>query len=386
MALSFEQLITPVDEATATAETLAWLESLGFNATSWQTGSVQLTMVRLWGLIKSEFSNVVAAYANGGLLGYARETFLDYLGQYQFRTTRIPASPTIGTFRLTASLAAPIHSWNAGEILIADAESGSGANVYAIVNAGTINPGETLDVQVMAQTPGVAANIANNTNLYLRTPMVGVTATNPAISGSTTWIEYPGTDKESDSRYTERCLGRWDRLSPNNTEGAYKAWALEALDVLTRVKVITEPGGIVRVVGATSTGGLTPEQIDTIEDYINGVSDGVGRRPINDVFSCESATVQTSPALTINAVCRGAFAGDASERIQKAVTDLLGSIPIGGVRLGVPTTGYVLLADLYSVVRGLQGIENCSFSLLDDLALGATEIYSPPLTINVTVI
>ena len=386
MPLSFEQLITPVDEATATAETLAWLESLGFNATSWQSGSVQLTMVRLWGRIKSEFSEVVAAYARGGLIGHAKETFLDYLGEYQFGIHRIPASATVGKFKLTSTLAAPVHSWGANEILIADQESGSDANVYAIVNAGTINPGETIEVDVIAQTPGIGANIGNNVPLYMRTPIVGVTATNPALIGSTTWIEYPGTDKESDERYTARCQGRWDRLSPNNTEGAYRAWALEALDVLTRVKVITEPLGVVRVIGATATGGLDPAQIQEVEDYINGVADGVGRRPINDVFSCESATVETNPPLTINAICQGAFAGDASARIQVAITDLLGSIPIGGVRLGVPVTGYVLLSDLYSTVRGLQGIENCSFSLTADLALGATEIYAPALTINLTVI
>jgi hypothetical protein len=385
MMLSFDQLITPVDEETATQQTLDWLTGLGFNATSWQTGSVQLTMVRLWGLIKSEFSQIVSAYTKGGLLGYAEDSFLDYLGEYQFNIKRIPATSAIGTFRLTASLAAPPHSWGAMEILIADQEFGE-ANVFLIVDAGSINPGDTLDVQVIAQNPGIAANIANNQTLYFRTPLVGVTATNPALMGSTTWIEYPGSDKESNERYTERCLGRWDRLTYGNTDGAYKAWSLEALDALTRVKVITEPLGIVRVIGATATGGLTLGQIDTIEDYINGVTDGVGRRPINDVFSCESAIEQPTPALTIDLVCRGAFAGDVEARTQLAITELLGSIPIGGVRLGVPTTGFVLIADLYSTVMGLQGVENCSFSLTTDLPLGANEIYTPALTINVTVI
>lgn len=387
MALSFQQLITPVTKEEALTQTLDDLAALGFNSTSWQEGSVQYTFVQLIAELRSDFSLTVKAYAEGGLPGFSTGTLLDFLGKYMFKTERVPATPTVGVFRLTSAAGSPIHNWDAEEIQVADADVGESANVFVVINPGSINPGETIDVQVQAVNPGNSGNLGNDIPLFLWTPLVGVTATNPPIDTTSTWIQFPGQDQESDDRYTERFLGRWDRLTYGNTDGAYSAWAFEALDVLTRVTVITEPEGVVRLVGATSTGGLTAGQITTIEEYINGITDGVGRRPINDVFNGESATQLTTPPLDVNVLVLGNFQSGIVTQTENALIKLLGGIPIGGRQISTGNQGYVLLADLYEAVTTIDGVVNVTFPNVNaDIPLGNTDIYTPTINVNVTVL
>src|SRR5262245_41559279 len=59
--LSYQQLSTPVTEDEATAEILDRLAELGFASKGWQSGSVQLTLVKLLGWLFAQFTTFVAA-------------------------------------------------------------------------------------------------------------------------------------------------------------------------------------------------------------------------------------------------------------------------------------------------------------------------------------
>jgi uncharacterized phage protein gp47/JayE len=385
MALSLAQLITPVTEDQALETLLGFLESFGFQTTSWQSGSVQRNLIQMSARVYSDLTETIADVAKSGFAKLATGLYADYLGVYSYKLVRVAATNTLGQMVLTSSAAAPVHNWVAGELLMADADVGENANTFEVLDAGTLNPGNSVTVNVRAAVAGVAGNVAPNIPLFLWTPLVGVTATNPPLAGSSTWITTPGADAEADPRYSDRMLGRWDRLTYGNTEGAYRAWALEALPELTRVAVSFGASGAVTVIGATATGGLTGPQISTITDYMNGATDGVGRRPVNDVLTVASATTITTPAVTATITVSSPYSADAIARVTAALIALFGLIPLGGIVLpGQP--GKILLSDLYKTVMAQQGVVNVVFtSPVADITLAVTDIYSPTIALTMII-
>jgi uncharacterized phage protein gp47/JayE len=380
--LTLGQLREPMTEDEFLDYWLAQLASLGFQTTNWEEDSVQLLMFRAGARVWADLSSVMADKARAPYPSLARGDYQDLLGQYTYKLTRTPAIATQGEMLLTSSAAAPIHTWNDGEIIIADAAEAP-ANTWRIDTGDTLNPGATLTVEVTAETPGSAGNITPNTTLYLWTPMVGVTVTNPARSGSSTWITTNGQEEEDSARYADRMMSRYDRIAMG-TDGAYRAWALEAVPEIT--DAIVKEGATamsVRIIGRTESGGLTAGQISDIEDYLNGVTDGIQRRMVNDVLYVESATVVTTPALNLTVTCTTALSSDVSSRVTASLLDFLAELPIGGEVIAPAAVGKVYASRIYSAVMSQAGVKNVS-GVPSDITLQPTDIYQP--TINITVL
>ena len=382
--ITLGQLSTPLTADEATDTILEFLEGLGFAATSWQEGSIVRTILTGVGWLYSGITQVVADQAASHYPRLARDQYQDLLGERVYDLPRVAATATEGTMQFALSAAAAPATWADGELVIADKEVGEdGANTYRPEGASML-PGEIVSLTAVAESAGAAANIPNDTPLFLWTPITGLSVTNPAPSGSTTWITSEGQDQESQARFGDRMVARWSRLSYGNIEGAYRAWAFEALPALTRVRVSQGAAeGEVLIVGATATGTLTAPQIDTISDYIHGVTDGVGRRPINDTVTVQGATTKTTPALALTVRCDSALAGDAASRVTEALSEMFGALPIGGEKLSPDPSGYVFAARIYETVMAEDGVRNVT-GVPADILLGATEIYAP--TIAVTVI
>lgn len=381
--LTLSQLTTRITDAEALELILTKLEEVGFAGTSWQEGSIQRTFFTGIAFLYAGLTNTVADIATSLFPKLATGVWQQVLGEHWYDLPIQSATVAKGEMVVSLSAAAAPASWAAGELVVADSAT-TPANSFRIQEAGSLSPGGSDSFIWHAESPGEAGNIPNNTTLFMWTPITGMTVTNPAISGTSTWLTEAGKDQESSTRYAERMIGRWSRLTYGNTEGAYRAWAFEALSALTRVVVLEGAlDGHVRVIGATSTGGLTGGQITTISDYIHGVTDGVGRRPINDVVSVESATSKTTPTLNLTVTCDSAFAADAAGRVQVALTALFGALAIGGEIISPSTVGFVFASRIYSTIMALTGIRNVS-GVPSDISMGSTEIYTP--TINVTVI
>jgi uncharacterized phage protein gp47/JayE len=383
--LTLEQLTTPVTQDEALATSLTVLSQLGFQATSWQSGSIQLTILNLFCSTWSSLSNVISQIAAGGFTTLSSGNWLTLLAQYVYGLTRLAANPTIGQILLTSSAGAPVTTFSAGDIIVADQPNGtSGANTYTCTQGGTLGPGSTLSVTFQANVAGSAGNIAPSTTLYLWTPLVGITATNPALApASNTWVTTPGQDPEADARLAARCLGAWAKLTYSNIDGAYIAWALDALPTLTRAQILSAPGdGTVTLVGATALGPIDSGDITTIQNYVNGITDGVGRRPINDIFTAVGATTVTSPALTITAYCISNVQGTVAAAITQALLNYLGTVPIGGSLL-TTTQGRVIFSELVAVAQAVAGVRSVVFNISTDILLSPGQIYLPAITVNV---
>lgn len=379
--ITIGQLFTPTTSEQTLETMLEFLEGLGFQATSWQEGSVQRSFLHGVADLYAGLTTVVSDIARAPFPKHARGDYQDLLGEHVFDLKRVAAVATEGTFTLTLSAAAAPASWADGELVFADAEQDP-ANTYRNVGAGSLNPGQTDTFDVVAEAPGEAANIPNGTTLYLWTPITGLSAANPAPSGQSTWITTQGQDQESQERYAERMTLRWARLSAG-TEGAYRGYALEALPALTRV-IATQGAaeGSVRVIGATAVGGLTAGQISDIDDYLRGVTDGVSKRALNDVLTVESATVKTTPALTLEITADSQVASTVAADAEAALVALFGSLPIGGEKISPDPAGYVRESRMYGAIMALDGVRNVT-GIPADILMGALEIYSPAITVAV---
>lgn len=370
MTLSNGQLLTPVTEAEAFDVALQILAELGFPVTAWQPGRVQHTRVRLIARLYSELTGVIAALTLGGTRD-AVGAYADLRGQYLYDTERDPADPTQGYVHLVSDLTAPALSYEAGEVRFQISSA-----VFENVDPIELDPGETADFLVQAVTPGSASNVATDAACSFLSPaVVGVTPTNPAYADGT-WITELGQDAEEDERYLTRAEGVIERQEYGSAEGQYRLWTLEALPEipLNRVNVVQGPGeGEIEVIAGTLDGGLTGEQIDTITDYLNG-TDGIGRRPINDDVTVISASVLTTPAISVTAYVFQASVAGAQATIESAIDSYLESLALGG-------TAYQ--AALVAAIMAVPGVTNVT-GVPNDVTLDSDEIYVP--TISVTVV
>lgn len=395
--ISLNQLVTPITEDDALASIIATLEDSKFQASSWQSGSIQLTFIRLAAMIWAQASIVIAAIAQSlfSSLATIQYAYLALIALYWYNIAPLEAQFTVGEMLLTSNAQAGTTTFASGDIIVADQPNGTlGANVYTCTAGGTLGPSSTLLVQFKANTPGTAANIPPNTTLFLWTGgLVGITVTNPVVDPTSTWITTPGQDQETVARLAARCLNRWSALAYGNMDGAYTFWALTALPSLTRSTILSAPGdGTVTLVGANSLGPISGADCTTIQNYVRGVSDGIGRRPINDIFSAIPATVVSSPALTVTVYCVPDAMQSVVGAITSALNTYLGTVPIGGTLL-TGSTGVVIYDDLVDTAKSALGdtaatqnasrkIRSVALNISTNIPLSPGQIYSPAITVN----
>ncbi len=390
--LTLQQLINPPTEDEVLATILTTLQQFGFEATSWQEGAIQLTILRTVAKLMATLGTTIKTVAAGGFTVLAgsgevagTSAFLRLIALYVYNLTPGEATSTIGQVLLTSIPAAPLYTIAAGDLVVSDQPSGTaGANTYTNTVGGTLAPNSTLSLEFKADSAGQDANIPTGTTLYLWSPLAGVDASNPAYLTLGTWITTPGTDEESDASIVAKCIGQWSQLTYGNVNGAYEVWARKALPALTRVSVQSAAGdGTVVLVGATSLGPLTSPQCTTILEYIDGTTDGVGRRPLNDIVSVIPATTLSSPALTVDAYVTSDVIDTIASDVSAALLTYIGTVPIGGTKLTIPSVGVVLYEELVAIAQRMPGMRKAVLNITADIPLGATEIYTPAITVTV---
>ena len=383
-------LETPTEDEIA-AQLVDYLDGLGFAAQSWQPGSWQLHIVHLSAKVAGTgASAAVAAIAASGFIRLAADdNWKELVALEVYDREREPATETEGEMVFTSSPGAPSHVITE-DTQIADAATAP-ANTYRVApgTSEALAPGTSVTVNVVAEVAGTAANIASGTTLYLWTPLVGVTATNPTIVGTPSWITTPGTDAEAIDRLVDRSRGRWDTLSYAAGDGAYRVWALEADASVTDVKVYADnPNGpgTVRIVCKTALGGITPTQEEDIRAYIYGETDGVGRRPLNDVVTVETATL-AGRAFEVTVKVQSAYqAVTTSPVIEQVFVDYCSDMPIGGHVVPPTESGRIIESDLVGLLDALDGVVEVTFDSLPTLTIGADDYVSPFVVIHVVLV
>lgn len=221
-----------VPESADTIESTLYVAAAADNlpTTQWQALSFPRTLFRIFSTTLARSWYGVSQIANGVVLGLSSGPWLTLLAASQYNQSRLVATATVGTVRLTSSSVG--HTVAAGALTAATADGIKFRSTTPV----TVPAGGSVDVQVQAYAVGAASNVAVGTITTMVSSLSSVTVANPAIGTTGTWITTWGTDPETDAELTERLRGQWATLSTGSPSAAYQSWAL-GVNGITRAKL-----------------------------------------------------------------------------------------------------------------------------------------------------
>lgn len=344
MSLSLQQLLTPKTEEQALDELLDFLEGLGFTARSWQSGSKARHLVQLLARLRSSFSNTTLLITKGRYNDTAEGDWLTLKSRSDFNNIRTEATTTQIRVRFDDPNSAGPFSAAASNLIVKDEDGAT----YRSIDALTLpEGGSNVRIRFNAE---VAGSASQPSSVSLVTPLAGVDV-------SLVEVIRPGADPESDTRLRDRNRSKWSTLSQAAPGDAYRVWAMEASDSVTRVWVddLNPRGpGTIDVVIAGVSGALPSGVADTVKAYINGEIDGVYRRPLSANLDVVSAT---NYYVNVNGTVYSHASYDLSvidAAVQAAINDYISTVPVGGT---------VLLAELYRRAMAVEGVRNIQFTM-----------------------
>lgn len=371
MSLSLQQLLTPTTEADALTSMLAYLDALGFNATSWQSGSMPRTLVQLVARFYADLTVTRVTLTQSRFNDTAEGPFLDLYSKDAYDNDRFVAVATQFTALLddTVSLVGPFTiTLNQ---LVAQDDQGY---TYRSQNTGTLAHGGTLIVTFQAEQAGRDAIPDVGLSIALSTPLVGLP--DPLVTA----ITVQGANAEQDPKLRTRNKAKWATLAYADPQDAYIAWALSADASVTRVYVddLNPRGpGTIDIYIAGEAGALDPSVATNVLNYIEGITDGISRRPIGsdvDVFSATTANVSITGTLYVAASYSQTVVNIA---VNTAIGAFFETLPVGG------GGGMVQVASLYAVIMAVSGVLNVHLTApLTDTSVGATQVPIPVNALN----
>lgn len=382
MALSVSQLTVPITKAQALDTALAVLRSIGFevpeNIESWQPGSLQRTQVEMLAEMLADASEGRTTLAKAGFNPEAFGIGLTLKSKSDFDHEPNEAGKTVGTKRLTAAADAPgPFTFAIGDLVVADEDDDT--LTYRNSTGGTLIAAGTLDLEWEAETGGSSRNVPTANGVVLVTQVTGVTCANVDAGLGDGWIITPGSDAETYEELRERNRLRWYTLTYAAGDGAYAYWARTAHDAVKRVAVDAQnprgPGTIDVYIAGDS--GALPTLVSTVQDYILGVTDGVGRAPIEaqaglEVYSATERSITIAGTVYISSIHAGTTAKE--EEIEAQLIAFEKALPIGGTKLAPESPGKLLISAVHRTVNAVSGVLNFAPTTTTDTTLDPEDV------------
>lgn len=251
-----------------------------FPLTDVHPGSVWRTLVEGDVAALVDLYKMVPQIAQAGFLELAKGGWLDLRAENFYDLERKNAVFARYTVTLTSEVGFGPYNIDAGQFWVL-----AQPNLrYYNVAGGTLQPASTLDLEFIAEEAGARYNVVEGAITKILTPLPGVTAINKEDS-----LVTAGADEESDSQLRRRTVLRWPELGTGGPPDVYKKWALEAVDSITRVRVVDDHPrgqGTVNVIVA-GTGGTGSSDVAKVDEYIQD------RRPVTADVLVMAAEVQT---------------------------------------------------------------------------------------------
>jgi uncharacterized phage protein gp47/JayE len=364
MSLSLDQLLTPTTEEEALTTALAFLDDLGFSASSWQSGSLPRALVQLVARFYSDLTYTRVTLTKSRFNDSAQGDFLDLYSDDAYDNQRIAAVYTEITLVLddTTSHVGPF-TIAVNQLVAQD----SGGYTYRNLTGGTLANGGTLTLTFKAEQAGSGPIPPLGLGIPLITPLAGLP--DPIVQA----ITVVGAEKEDDTKLQTRNRAKWATLSVHAPADAYKAWALAADPSVTRVYI----------------NNLNPRGPDTIDIYIAGATNPLPpivatnvlayiepRRGIGaDVAVLNAVTIDVNIVGTLY-VAASYDVDHVSNAVEAALELAFDAMPVGG------DGGVVQLATLYTTIMPVPGVRNVHILLPSgDVAIGPTQIPIPVVTL-----
>lgn len=332
------------------------LSTPNFPVTSWQPGSVPLTLAEVVAEALEDLARTHLAIAKGGLLDEAEGDWLTLLARNVYGLERKGAISARGTVVLTDAANAGPFNVAVGQLWVVSASGKRFTNRQA----GILNPSGTLALEFAAESPGSSFNVGNGTIHTLATPLAGVTVDNPD-PGSGTWLTTQGVDEEIDEDLRTRCKERWSALGIGATAEGYASWARSASPNVTRISVRVSPtiAGQVDVFLAGPSGAVDGPTVAAVDAYVQA------RVPLTSTAVVAAATnvlVTVEGTVTVAAAQLAAAQVEAAANLDEMFSTL-----------GLGATVYV--AEIIQRVMSAIGAKN--FVLVQpaaDVVLGPDEV------------
>lgn len=367
MPVSLADLQAGVTEDEATEWALTVLTSLGFSATSWQTGSVQRSLVSLIAKSHQVTGTLVAALAKAAFNDTSTGDALTAFSSSHYDNARVTAVAAEHDYTFTGGAVGPPYTIVAGQVTVTNDDGVRFFNV----DGGTIPASGTLAVTIRAETPGTAGNLANDTITTFQTPLAGVTGSNAAIAPSTTSLTTVGIDEETDATLRARNTTKWSTLTYAAPAEAYVNMALTADTDITRA--LTDDSnprgaGTVDVYIARASGTAQAADVTTVQDYIDE------RRPVTADVSVIAATEEAQDVTATIYILSAQNTAEKQAEVVAAITAYFDSLPIGG-QTTTGATGYVLFSELLHAITDVEGVRSVSLAAPSaDVALASNGV------------
>ncbi len=355
------------------------LQSLGFNATSWQEGSVQLTFLEMGATLYSNLTELTAAITSFGFNSTSEGDALTLFSDSNYDNQRFVATNTVGTIEHTTIVGAGPYVIVVGQLVVQDDINGF---TYRNTTAGTFTSGSTVSLTYQAEQSGAAKNVSNNTIATLNTPLAGVSVNNPGPGGGVIWVTGAGIDSEEDGDIRVRNTTRWATLTITAPEDAYNNIVRNSTAAITRSTVDgNNPRGpgtvdiyIAGPLGAVSGGFVpVPPGVPPFSDQQTAQIAVDLKRPVTadpDVLLPTEVAVPFTATVFITAAL-----DTPAERtaIEQALVDFINGQPIGGTDFG--GGGIIPFAIISQTVTDFASVQNITWSTpTADIALATTEL------------
>ena len=297
----------------------AGADQIGYQYFNAQTQSSILTAT------DSSLDNIVTFW------GVTRKQAVAANGTFTF-TKNTPALYTIGIPQGTIISTLPDDNGNVVQFTTDTTVALAVGQTSVSVTATCSNPG-----------PGSAGNLSANTQLVIGSAVPGIDGV--ILTSSIT----NGIDTESDDQLRQRCLNVIQNPQGGGTAADYKAWALSVIGVSNAtVLPLNRGNGTVDIVITTTNGLPSSSLISQVQSVINK------NKPINvDALVMGPAAVSIAIIANI-AVQDGYTVAGITSAVQKAFTNYINSVPVGGT---------VYNSHMVAAALAIPGISDCTISM-----------------------
>ncbi len=340
--LTVDDLFTPPTEDEIFNTFLATLESTGVPANSWRKGGVARTILRIVAVLYAGFASIISIIAKAGYLDTATGGWLTLLSKFVYGVDRIIATFATGIVTVHNG-GGGVYAFEIGEFKCKNNASGkvyTNAERFPLV--GNFNPGDTLDVPVVALDLGTDSNAAPGTIDTLVSNITDGTVTNVAA--------IVGQDEESDVDLRQRDRDSLGALSPFGPRGAYR-FAIRSAKLPSGVvvnvnRVYLQPfssTGRELAYVASPAGSVSAPELTAITASVEDLA-----RPDTDTFELHSAAqVNYTATLTVYAKkTKGIDAPTIEAAVNRRLLDFIELYPIGGRVKPATTQGYLFAQSL----------------------------------------
>lgn len=376
MAFTYEDLTTPITLSEAEEELLDFISEQGIETTDWRTGSPELTIVKTLALIYKNLQNRAVQQVKNSVNETAQGEALTVLSKNVFDNERVLAQRTVGKFLLNGPITSELPiSFKQAELKITD-----GNRIFQNTSPFTLsvaNNSSSFDFE--AELPGADYNISNNSFLSPLNTNIPVNVSNPAVSGSTSWITTMGSDEEDDETLRQRNATKWSELQVGSlTTDRVRSIAFSASSDITSVYVDDlNPRGQftvdVYIAEDFTTGSVAQRQavqqafdVAFFGNSANNLVSASLSAPVD--FNPSSIKVFYQPSLSLSFI---------TEQVVSASNNWIKTIPIGGFNYTSTLTGSVSVIDLYDKILEVDGVVKVSGST-QDVFLAKNEKLTPP--------